>query len=410
MNSGEMPATSLIGHRPFAFYWLSRVSATVALQMQAVAIGWQMYDMTRNPLDLGLVGLFHFIPAAALVLVAGHLADRHDRRMLVRTCQFIAGCASATLAFGTASGWLTRDSLLLIVLVVGAARSIEQTTQQTLLPGVVPPTLLARATAASSSATQLAVIFGPALGGLLYAVSPVLVYALCCALWITAGLSVGLIKIERSPPAREPVSIAVLLAGFNYVRHNPIVLGAIGLDLFAVLLGGALALLPVFARDVLHTEAWGLGLLRAGPGIGALLTAIVLTRWQARKHVGRIIFCAVGVFGIAVIVFALSRSFILSMTALACMGAADMINVVIRMTLVQLNTPDDMRGRVSAVNSLFVIASNQLGEFRAGLAAAWLGAVNAVLVGGVCVLLVVAIGRKTFAQLYEVENLDPPRR
>ena len=410
MNSGEIVTSSLIGHRPFVFYWLSRVSATVALQMQAVAIGWQMYDMTRNPLDLGLVGLFHFIPAAALVLVAGHLADRHDRRLLVRTCQFVAGCASATLAFGTASGWLTRDSLLLIVLVVGAARSIEQTTQQTLLPGVVPLKLLARATAASSSATQLAVIFGPALGGLLYAVSPVLVYALCCTLWIVAGLSVGLIRIERTPPAREPVSVAVLLAGFDYIRRNPIVLGAIGLDLFAVLLGGALALLPVFARDILHTESWGLGFLRAAPGIGALLMALVLTRWQAHKHVGRIIFTAVTVFGASVLVFSLSRSFALSMVALACMGAADMINVVIRMTLVQLQTPDEMRGRVSAANSLFVIASNQLGEFRAGLAAAWLGAVNAVMLGGACILLVVALGRKAFPELYAVETLEPPRR
>ena len=410
MNSGEIVTSSLIGHRPFVFYWLSRVSATVALQMQAVAIGWQMYDMTRNPLDLGLVGLFHFIPAAALVLVAGHLADRHDRRLLVRTCQFVAGCASATLAFGTASGWLTRDSLLLIVLVVGAARSIEQTTQQTLLPGVVPLKLLARATAASSSATQLAVIFGPALGGLLYAVSPVLVYVLCCTLWIVAGLSVGLIRIERTPPAREPVSVAVLLAGFDYIRRNPIVLGAIGLDLFAVLLGGALALLPVFARDILHTESWGLGFLRAAPGIGALLMALVLTRWQAHKHVGRIIFTAVTVFGASVLVFSLSRSFALSMAALACMGAADMINVVIRMTLVQLQTPDEMRGRVSAANSLFVIASNQLGEFRAGLAAAWLGAVNAVMLGGACILLVVALGRKAFPELYAVETLEPPRR
>jgi MFS family permease len=410
MNSGEIVTSSLIGHRPFVFYWLSRVSATVALQMQAVAIGWQMYDMTRNPLDLGLVGLFHFIPAAALVLVAGHLADRHDRRLLVRTCQFVAGCASATLAFGTASGWLTRDSLLLIVLVVGAARSIEQTTQQTLLPGVVPLKLLARATAASSSATQLAVIFGPALGGLLYAVSPVLVYVLCCTLWIVAGLSVGLIRIERTPPAREPVSVAVLLAGFDYIRRNPIVLGAIGLDLFAVLLGGALALLPVFARDILHTESWGLGFLRAAPGIGALLMALVLTRWQAHKHVGRIIFTAVAVFGASVLVFSLSRSFALSMAALACMGAADMINVVIRMTLVQLQTPDEMRGRVSAANSLFVIASNQLGEFRAGLAAAWLGAVNAVMLGGACILLVVALGRKAFPELYAVETLEPPRR
>jgi MFS family permease len=410
MNPAVQNAASLLGQRHFVLYWLSRVSATVALQMQAVAIGWQMYDMTRNPLDLGLVGLFHFIPAAVLVLVAGHLADRHDRRLLVRTCQFAAGCASATLAYGTVSGWLTRESLLLIVLVVGAARSIEQTAQQTLLPGVVPSALLARATAASSSATQLAVIFGPALGGLLYAVTPVLVYALCCALWIAAGLCIGVIKLERAQPKRETVSVATLLAGFHYVRHHPIVLGAIGLDLFAILLGSALALLPVFARDILQTDSLGLGLLRSAPGIGALLTAIVLTRWQMRTHVGRIVFAAVAVFGLSVLVFALSRSFALSMVTLAFMGAADMVNVVIRMTLIQLHTPDDMRGRVSAVNSLCVIASNQLGEFRAGLAAAWLGAVQAAVLGGVCALVVVAIGRKWFAGLYGVETLDPVGR
>ena len=410
MSWDEDLSAPLRRHRPFAFYWLARVASTVALQMQAVAVAWQMYELTSNPLDLGLVGLFQFIPAALLVLVAGHVADRYDRRLVVRGCQFVAGVAAATLAAGTAWGWLTREAILGIVLVIGAARTFETTTMQTLVPAVVPLPLLARATAASSSATQLAVIAGPALGGLLYAVSPILVYALCCGLYISAGLLIGLIQIERSPPRREPLSTAVLFAGFAYIRRNPIVLGAISLDLFAVLLGGATALLPVFARDVLGAGPLALGLLRASPGAGALIAAGVMTRWPPRRQVGRIMFGAVAVFGLAIIVFAFSRSFVLSMAALCLLGAADMVSVVIRMTLVQLETPDEMRGRVSAVNALFVTASNQLGEFRAGLMAAWLGAIPAVLIGGIAALLVVLVGRKAFSELYRVDMLDPARR
>jgi MFS family permease len=290
---GDAAPTSLPRHRPFAFYWLSRVASTVALQMQSVAIAWQMYEITNNPLDLGLVGLVHFFAAASLVLVAGHVADRYDRRTVVRCCQFVAGLAAATLAAGTAAGWLSRESILAIVLVIGAARTFEQTTQTTLLPAVVPLPMLARATAASASATQLAVIAGPALGGLIYAISPILVYALCCALYISAGLVVGLIRIRPTTTTREPFSFAVLFAGFGYIRRNKIILGAISLDLFAVVLGGVFALLPVFARDVLGTGPWGLGLLRASPGLGALLIALTLTNWSPRQHVGRIIFGAV---------------------------------------------------------------------------------------------------------------------
>jgi MFS family permease len=220
----------------------------------------------------------------------------------------------------------------------------------------------------------------------------------------------GLIHIERSPPAREPLSFNVLFAGFAYIRRNPIVLGAISLDLFAVLLGGATALLPVFARDVLGAGPWALGLLRASPGAGALVAAAVMTRWPPRRQVGRIMFAAVAVFGVAIIVFAFSRSIALSMIALGLLGAADMVSVVIRMTLVQLETPDDMRGRVSAVNALFVTASNQLGEFRAGFMAAWLGTIPAVWIGGIAALLVVLIGRRAFAELYRVDALDPARR
>ena len=410
MSVADAPPPSLRHHRPFALYWVSRVSSTIALQMQAVAVAWQMYDITHNPLDLGLVGLTQFIPAALFVLVAGHVADRYDRRTIVRICQMTSGCATAVLAIGTAGGWLTREALLAIVFVTGSARAFEQTTLTTLLPGIVPVALLSRATAAGASATQIAVIGGPAMGGLLYAVSPILVYALCCTLYFTSSILISNVKVERNAASREPISVAVLFAGFRYIRHNPVILGIISLDLFAVILGGVYALLPVFARDIFHAGPWGLGLLRASPGVGALIAAVILAHRPPRRYVGRIVFGAVGIYGVAIIVFAQSHHFVLSMALLAVLGAADMVSVVIRMTLIQLETTDDMRGRVSAVNSLFVIASNQLGDFRAGLMAAWLGTIPAVMVGGVGALIVVLIGRKAFARLYRVENLDTVRR
>lgn len=410
MSSDDALPPSITRHRPFVLYWLSRISTTVALHMQAVAVSWQMYELTSNPLDLGLVGLFQFMPAALLVLVAGHVTDRYDRRAVARSCQFISGIAAAVLAAGTIGGWVTREALLAIVFVVGAARTFESTTLTTLLPSIVPPPLLSRAVAASASATQVAVIGGPALGGLLYAVSPVIVYVLCCMLFAMAGMLMGLIRVERVVATHEPLSVATLFAGFGYIRRNPLVLGAISLDLFAVILGGVTALLPVFARDVFDAGPWTLGLLRASPGAGALIIAIVLTHWPPRRHVGRIIFGAATMYGVTIIVFAFSTSLMLSMVALAVMGASDMVSVVIRMTLVQLETPDNMRGRVSAVNALFVSASNQLGEFRAGLMAAWLGAIPAVLIGGVGALLVVLIGHRVFSELYRVETLDTPRR
>jgi MFS family permease len=409
MTHDEAPRAPLRHHRPFALYWVSRVSSTVALQMQAVAVSWQMYDLTRNPLDLGLVGLTQFIPAALLVLVAGHVADRYDRRTIARTCQLVSALATATLAVGTASGWMTRDALLAIVFVIGAARAFEQTTLTTLLPGIVPLPLLARATAAAASAGQVAVIAGPALGGLLYAVSPIVVYALCCVLYLTASTLVSMVTVVRTATSREPISLNVLFAGFSYIRHNPLILGAITLDLFAVVVGGVFALLPVFARDVFHAGPWSLGLLRASPGLGALAAAVMMTHWPPRRHVGRIMFGAVAVYGIAILVFAFSRSLPLSMATLAILGSADMVSVVIRMTLIQLETPDDMRGRVSAVNSLFVSASNQLGEFRAGLMAAWLGTIPAVVVGGIGALLVVIVGSRMFSKLYRVDTLEAPR-
>jgi hypothetical protein len=329
--------------------------------------------------------------------------------MIVRICQMISALATATLAIGTAGGFMTRESLLAVVFVTGSARAFEQTTMTTLLPGIVPLSLLSRATAAGASATQIAVIGGPAVGGLLYAVSPVLVFALCCTLYLTSSILIGLVKVERRVTSREPFSLAVLFAGFRYIRHNPVILGVISLDLFAVILGGVYALLPVFARDVFHTGPWGLGLLRASPGVGALIAAVILAHRPPRRRVGKIVFSAVGIYGLTIIVFALSNSFLLSMGLLAVLGAADMVSVVVRMTLVQLETADDVRGRVAAVNSLFVIASNQLGDFRAGLMAAWLGTIPAVLVGGGGALLVVIAGRSLFRSLYNVEAFKSGR-
>jgi MFS family permease len=410
MTAADTQNSSLRHHRPFALYWVSRVASTVAMQMQAVAVAWQMYEITHNPFDLGLVGLIQFIPAALFVLVAGHVADRYDRRMIVRICQMTSGLAGAALAVGTAGGWMTRETLFIIVFVTGSARAFEQTTLTTLLPGIVPLSLLSRATAAGASATQIAVIGGPAMGGFLYAVNPVLVYALCCILYITSSFLISRVKVERYASSREPISLSVIFAGFRYIRHSPIILGTITLDLFAVIVGGVYALLPVFARDVFHVESWGLGLLRASPGIGALTAALILAHYPLRRWVGRIMFGAVATYGIAIIIFALSKSFLLSMALLAVLGCSDMISVVIRMTLIQLETADDMRGRVSAVNSLFISASNQLGDFRAGLMAAWLGTIPAVMVGGVGALLVALVGRKVFAPLYRVESLDTVRR
>jgi MFS family permease len=404
----ESASASLLRQGPFVQFWVARFCTTLGFHMQAVAVGWQMYDLTGNPLDLGLVGLVQFVPAFLLVLVAGHLADRHDRRRIVAVAMAVAGLASALLTVGTAGALLTRTWILAIVFVVGAGRAFEQPTIVALLPALVPAPLLPRAVAAASAVTQTGMIVGPAVGGVLYAVSPVLVYALCCALFVVGSLLVVLLPVGGQRVAREPVTLERLFAGIGFIRSNPVVLGAIMLDLFAVLLGGATALLPIFARDILGVGPWGLGLLRAGPGLGALIVSVLLTHISFKQRVGRMIFAAVAAFGVATLVFALSTSLVLSTVALVVLGGADMISVVARMTLIQLHTPDAMRGRVSAVNSLFVVASNQLGDFRAGLVAAWLGAVPTVLIGGIGALVVVLACWRLFPDLVRVERFESP--
>jgi len=397
---------SVMQHPSFVLFWCARAASVVAFQMQGVAIGWQIYALTGSAWYLGLVGLAQFLPMFLLTLVVVHVADRYDRRRIVRLCQSVEALAAAALAVASFGGWQSKESILIIAVIAGAARAFEGPTMQALMPGLIPPLLLPRAAAWSASANQTASIIGPALGGLLYALGPTTVYTTNCVMFLVASLLVALIRVERIPPAREPVSLQSIFAGIGFIRSRPAILGAISLDLFAVLLGGATALLPVYARDILSTGPWGLGLLRAAPGIGALAMSLWLARHPLRHRVGRIMFSSVAIFGVATIVFALSTSFLLSLGSLIILGGADVISVVIRSALVQIETPDAMRGRVSAVNAMFIGTSNQLGEFESGTTAALFGTVPAVVLGGVGTLLVVLLWMRIFPQLVKVETLE----
>ena len=405
MNAASHP-DSVLRHRPFVLFWFARVAVTVGYQMLIVAVGWQLYALTSDPFDLGLIGLIQFIPAMLLFLVVGQVTDRYDRRLVLVGCQAIEAVAAATLLIALLTGAMSRELILAVSFILGIARAFEVTAMQIMVPSLVPLPLVPRATAGSATANQAATITGPALGGFLYAASPEIVYATCVTLFAGAVLLTLLIRMERSAPTREPLSLQTFFAGFAYIRDHRVILGVISLDLFAVLLGGVTALLPVFARDVYAAGPWALGLLRAAPGAGALTMALVLTRWSLDRKTGLIIFGAVTMFGLSTIVFALSNSFIVALLALAVLGASDMVSVVIRMTLVQIGTPDEVRGRVTAVNGLFIGASNQLGEFRAGTMASWIGAVPAVLVGGIGTLLIVALWTRLFPELARADRPD----
>ncbi|MEJ0074261.1 MAG: MFS transporter [Alphaproteobacteria bacterium] len=397
---------SVLRHRPFVLFWLSRLALTVGYHMLIVAVGWQLYALTGDPFDLGLIGLIQFVPAMLLFLVVGQIVDRHDRRMVLVACQAIEGIAAATLLVGVLTGKTSRELILAVSFILGIARAFEVTVMQILVPNLVPLPLVPRAVAASATANQAATITGPAVGGFLYAVGASVVFSASLALFALAAALTLMIRMERAAPSREPMTLATFFAGFAFIRRSPAILGVISLDLFAVLLGGVTALLPVFARDVFAAGPWGLGLLRAAPGAGALTMALALTRWPIEGKAGKIMFAAVACFGLSTIVFALSGSFVVALVSLAVLGASDMVSVVIRMTLVQLGTPDEVRGRVTAVNGLFIGASNQLGEFRAGAMASFIGAVPAVLVGGIGTLVITAIWTKLFPELWRADKLE----
>ena len=407
-DADPSPAGGLIHQRPFVLFWLARIAATIGYQMMALLIGWKIYEITGSAFDLGMVGLILFIPAVILTLLIGHTADRYDRRRIVQLAQTVYALAAALVTAATWFGFLNRDLLFFAVFMIGCARAFELPTGHALVPALVPARLLPRAVAAWTSANQVAVISGPALGGLIYAAMPVAVSALCVVFFMMSVTLVSLIRIERKVVTdREPQTFASVLAGFHYISQRRRLLGVITLDLFVVLLGGATALLPIFAKDILAVGPIGLGLLRSAPAVGALATAVVLSHVPVERHIGHKMFGVVAIYGLATIVFALSDWFPLSLLALVALGASDAVSVVIRFTLVQIETPEDMRGRVSAINYLFVGSSNTLGEFESGAVAAWLGAVPSVLIGGIGSLMIAATWMGLFPDLRKIDRFQP---
>jgi MFS family permease len=401
-----VPSVSLAAHRPFVFYVSARGFSEFSYQIGTVAVGWQVYAMTGSALDLGLIGLVQFVPSALLVFAAGHVADRYDRKRVVQICQFSEALTAAFLAWGTFGGWLSLPQIFTAMTIFGIAIAFESPAAAALLPAVAPEGLMQKSTAVSTAAWQVATISGPALGGLAYAASPGVPYVVMALFWLLSGILNGTIKLNRPLTGAEPPSLSSMFAGVGYIRRHPAILGTISLDLFAVLLGGATALLPIYARDILHTGPWGLGVLRGTPAVGALLMSAVLARHAITRRAGVRMFQAVIIFGLATVVFAVSRSIWLSILALAIMGAADTVSVVIRIALVQLSTPDAMRGRVGAVNYLFVNASNQLGEFESGVTAALFGAMPAVVLGGLGTIVIALLWMKLFPTLRGVERLE----
>lgn len=403
-------AWRLFRHPDFARFCGARFLSGAALQMQNVAVGWLVYDLTGSTLALGFAGLAAFLPAIGLALVAGHVADRHDRRMIVAVAYGVYALAAAgLLACALAGEAVLGEGVLPLIygfiVLAGTARAFANPASQALLPNLVPRHEFGRAVTLASTAWQSATIGGPAVGGLLYALGPAVVFGVAGGFFVAAALAIATIAFRAPPVPREAASLTILLAGLSFVASRPILLGAISLDLFAVLLGGATALLPVYAQTVLHIGPWGMGLLRSMPGAGAVAMSACLATWPIDRGAGRKLFAAILVFGLATIAFGLSTSLGLSMLCLFIAGAADTISVVVRLTLVQSETPDGMRGRVAAVNTVFIGASNELGEFESGVMAAWLGAVRAVVLGGLGTIAIAGLWIRLFPALWRRDRL-----
>ena len=409
MSDTTLPAGSLFAHRPFLFFLSSRALSSMAFQGTGVAVGWLVYDTTRNPFDLGLIGLCQFLPMVVFTFVAGHVADAFDRRRIGFVCQVIEAITLAIVTLGVWQGWLGLYAIFAAVAVLGSVQAFERPTMAALLPGIVPASALSRAIANSTSVMQTALVIGPSLAGLLYGVGPVVPFAVATVFFLLASLAVSFIPHLGIIPKREPVTLKSVFAGAAFIRSKPVMLGTISLDLFAVLLGGATALLPVYARDILHAGPLGLGLLRTSPAIGAVAMSLVLGRFPLTRNVGKTMLIAVAVFGAATIVFAFSTNIVLSVLMLLVLGASDTISVVVRTTLVQLLTPDAMRGRVNAINSLFIGTSNQLGEFESGTLAGLVGPIWAVALGGLGTIGIVLLWTKLFPALPKVQTFHDKR-
>lgn len=389
----------------FRRFFGARLSTGLAMQIHNVGVGWLVYERTGSALALGLVGLAAFLPALLLALVSGIVADRYDRRLIVSTCWALIAAGELGLLYCAVTPSIPIWPIYGFTVLVGTCRAFANPATQALLPNLVPRSHFAAAVSFNASAWQGSSIMGPAVGGLLYALGPVAVFGTTTACFALGALLASSIKVRGQVLSRERPTLTTLFAGVAFIKSRPVVLGAMSLDLFAVLLGGAVALLPIYAKDILQVGPWGLGLLRSMPATGAIAMTVLMAWFPLRRHVGKKMMLAVATFGVGTIVFGLSTNLAVSMAALFVVGAADMISVVVRQTLVQLETPDEMRGRVSAVNSVFIGASNELGEFESGLAAAALGPVAAVVLGGVGTIAVVALWIRLFPDLWRRDAL-----
>ncbi len=395
-----------LAYLDFRAYLAARFFIVIALEMQSVAVAWQVYEITRRPLDLGLIGLAQFLPGFALFLPAGHVVDRHDRRRVLISCYAASAICSGLLLAISLHRIASVYPIFAVVVGLGATRAFSFPASRALLPQLVPIEHFSNAVAWHSSVFQAGTILGPAVGGLLYAFfhGAAGVYAVAMIIAAGASFATHRIKTRAAVRPREPISIGTVLAGFRYIWEHKLILGSISLDLFAVLLGGAVAVLPVYAREILHTGPWGLGLLRSAPGVGAAVMAVLIAHRPIKGRSGPTMLWCVAGFGVFTIVFGLSRNLVLSLVSLLLVGASDMVSVVIRAILVQLGTPDEMRGRVNAVDMLFIGASNQLGEFESGLTAHWFGTVPAVILGGIGTLVVIAIWAWKFPELRRADS------
>jgi MFS family permease len=408
MSTTTMPTGigALLSHRSFVFFLLSRSLSRFSSLIGIVAFGWQVYDLTGSAFALGMMGLAGFLPTALLVFVAGNVADRYERKRILQACQLAEALTALLLAWGAYAGWLSVVDIFIAVLVLGTTAAFENPATAALLPLVVPEGAVQRATALSSGSAQLATITGPALGGFAYAISPSLPYAMMVAFWLIAMICAGAIRLVQPAAPRRAATPGDLYGGVSFIRNHPAILGTLSLDLFAVLFGGVVALLPIYARDILQTGPWGLGVLRAAPALGAVLTTVVLARQPIARRVGMRMFQAVIIYGVATVAFSVSHWMWLSVAALAVLGAADTVSVVIRFSLVQLSTPNEMRGRVGAVNFLFINASNNLGQFESGVTAALFGTMPAAVFGGVATVAIALLWMKLFPTLRDVERLE----
>ena len=399
----------LLRHKQFALYWWTRVLSTAGYQIIHVAIQWQIYQLTDSAFHLGIIGLVMFVPVIAGTFIIGHVADHYDRRAVIRICQISKALGAVILIVASYTDHLSVGLIYCVVFIIGTGRAFEGPTLHTIPPSIMPPEVLSRAIAAGATAHQMAVIGGPALGGFLLAAGTNAVYYVCFAMFVIAAIFISLVRIERPAKSKRAVTLESVLAGFTYIKSRPVIFGAITLDLAAVLLGGVNALLPIFARDILDAGPSGLGLLRSSPAVGALLMSFFLSNVRIEKHAGRMMIGAVVIYGLATAVFGLSSWLWLSMLALAITGAADSVSVVVRHSLVQTRTPNEMLGRVMAVNSTFTGTTSNLGQFESGLVAALLGAGPAVLVGGLGAAGVALLWIKLFPDFWRVQSVIPEK-